>query len=122
MKKIFVKQIQIILLQSIEASFKADLYQSYKEELKESRNFFSINQPNYEMFLKDLKESLKVILNNTSKIELLSFFPQEDLAPGISNEELIPYFMLLWSSFFSNENWKDEDYKDISFEMDYKEF
>ncbi|WP_378106220.1 hypothetical protein [Chryseobacterium sp. sg2396] len=122
MKKIFVKQIQIILLQSIEASFKADLYQSYKEELKESRNFFSINQPNYEMFLKDLKESLKVILNNTSKIELLSFFPQEDLAPGISNEELIQYFMLLWSSFFSNENWKDEDYKDISFEMDYKEF
>lgn len=63
-----------------------------------------------------------MILNNTSKIELLSFFPQEDLAPGISNEELIPYFMLLWSSFFSNENWKDEDYKDISFEMDYKEF
>ncbi|WP_411812459.1 hypothetical protein ACLB9Y_04900 [Chryseobacterium scophthalmum] len=122
MKKIFVKQIQIILLQSIEASFKADLYQSYKEEFKESRDFFSINQPNYEMFLKDLRESLKVILNNTSKIELLKFFPQEDLAPAISNEELIPYFILLWSSFFSDENWIDEYYQEVSFEMDDKEF
>lgn len=122
MKKILVKQIQIILLQSIEASFKADLYQSYKEEFKESRDFFSINQPNYEMFLKDLRESLKVILNNTSKIELLKFFPQEDLAPAISNEELIPYFILLWSSFFSDENWIDEYYQEVSFEMDDKEF
>lgn len=122
MKKIFVKQIQIILLQSIEASFKADLYQSYKEEFKESRDFFSINQPNYEMFLKDLRESLKVILNNTSKIELLKFFPQEDLAPAISNEELIPYFILLWSSFFSDENWIDEYYQEVTFEMDDKEF
>lgn len=122
MKKIFVKQIQIILLQSIEASFKADLYQSYKKEFKESRDFFSINQPNYEMFLKDLRESLKVILNNTNKIELLKFFPQEDLAPAISNEELIPYFILLWSSFFSDENWIDEYYQGVSFEMDDKEF
>jgi len=122
MKKVFAKQINIILLQSIEASFKTDLYQSHKEEFKESREFFSINQPNYEIFLKELKESLKVILNNTSKIELLKFFPQEDLAPGISNDELVPYFILLWSSFFPNENWEDEDYINASFEMDYKEF
>lgn len=122
MKKVFAKQINIILLQSIEASFKADLYESYKEEFKETRKFFSTNQPNYEMFLKELNESLKVILNNASKIELLKFFPQEDLAPGINNEELAPYFILLWSSFFPYENWKDDDYQEVPFEMDDKEF
>ncbi len=122
MKKIFAKQIQIILLQSIEASFKADLYQSYREEFEKTRTFFSVNEPDYEMFSKQLKESLKIILNNTDKINLLRFFTEEDLAPGIDNQELVPYFILLWNSFFPVENWQDNNFRNIPFETDDKEF
>ncbi|MCX8523896.1 hypothetical protein OF897_08155 [Chryseobacterium formosus] len=40
----------------------------------------------------------------------------------MNNEELKPYFILLWESFFADENWEDKNYEDILFELDYKEF
>jgi hypothetical protein len=122
MKKIYVEQIRIILLQSIEVSFRLNLYQSYKEEFRKSNEFFSTNQPDYETFLRELRESLKVILNNINKVNLFNFFPLEELILGETNEELMPYFILFWEGFFPDENWNDDNYKDISFELDDKEF
>lgn len=122
MKKIYVEQIRIILLQSIEASFNINSYQSYKEEFKRSNEFFSTNEPDYKAFLQQLRESLKIILNNINKVNLFNFFPVEELIPGMNNEELKPYFILLWESFFPDENWENKNYEDISFELNYKEF
>ncbi|MCX8523898.1 hypothetical protein OF897_08165 [Chryseobacterium formosus] len=66
-----------------------------------------------------MKESLKITLNNLEKVELFQFFFVEDFAPSDDNEDLKEIFILMWNVFFPNEKWLDENYKDISFEIDH---
>lgn len=119
-KTIYNNIIQGVILQSVDAMLERDFYEGYNKFYLETRNHISKSYENHNEVFTKLKESLKIILGNLDTIELFTFYSWNDeMAPGMTNEELLPYFTLMWDVFFPNEEKDDPEYKNIDYEIDH---
>ena len=119
MKTIYFNYIEYIIGQAVDAIFEQDFYHAYKVRFAEIKEDV-ITDKDSDIFFQRLRESLKITLNNLERIKLFDFFFIEDLAPSDKNEDLKEIFFLMWRMFFPQENWQDESYKNVSFEIDYE--
>jgi len=116
MKTVYFNYIEYVIGQAVDAIFEKDLYDAYKVRFNEIKE--SVLKQNINLFFQRLRESLKITLNNLEKISLFEFFFVEDFAPSDENEDLKEIFFLMWEVFFPNENWQDENYQGVFFEID----
>jgi len=121
MKTLYYNYIEYVIGQAADAAFAKDLYEGYRIrfiDIKEILVMIMLQNKDLDVFFERLRESLKITLNNLEKVELFQFYFIEDLAPSDENEGLQDVFFLMWDIFFPDENWQDENYKNISFEID----
>lgn len=121
MKTIYFTYIEYLISQAVDAVFENDLYSAYKRRFSEIKEDV-MKEKDSLLFFQRLKDSLKITLNNLDKISLFQFFFMDELAPSDENENLKEIFFLMWKVFFPNENWQDENYKEIFFEIDYERY